>query len=296
MVPLNVRRYFLPGVVTLALVVMGLSAWSSRSDTQTLGAAGEGNCPPIAHNDAAVTRPGVPVSIDVLANDVDVDGDPLVFTVTDVSEGTAKVDDNGTPHDTSDDALRYTPAPTPRPTATIGYVVSDPSGDTSLATVTVAITEDGFLPDGLRSDDPTAQLNKSACGLSKEAVDAATSTTEAVGNLLIDPSLYPTISGGATPKTGAAPKGNTSSRGATTTTSRSRTTTSPFDGSGGSGSTDTTWPGHTTTTGPRTTSPPTTRTSPSTTEPPCHDRQSCLDYRNSHGTTSTTSDPTPPPG
>ncbi len=63
----------------------------------------------IAVNDTATTQPNTAVSIDVLDNDTDVDGNGTLTIVTDANNGTAVVDDNGTAEDFSDDFVIYTP-------------------------------------------------------------------------------------------------------------------------------------------------------------------------------------------
>ncbi|MEO1151675.1 MAG: cadherin-like domain-containing protein, partial [Pseudomonadota bacterium] len=69
----------------------------------------EVNSPPVAVDDNAATGIITPVSIDVLANDSDEDGNPLTITsVSSTSNGTVVIDDNGT-SDPSDDRIIYTP-------------------------------------------------------------------------------------------------------------------------------------------------------------------------------------------
>ncbi len=110
--------------------------------------------PPIAVADFANTFPNTPVSIHVLANDSDNDGDPL--TITHVSPpangGTAVVNNNMTPSIPSDDFIVYTP-----PTDFVGpdtftYTVDDGHGNTDTTTVTTSVQHGGFIPDPC---DPT---------------------------------------------------------------------------------------------------------------------------------------------
>jgi PKD repeat protein len=82
------------------------------------------NQPPAAADDAATTDAGTPVTIDVLANDTDPDGDDLtVSSVGDPPNGSTVIDGNGT--------ITYTPDP--------GF-----SGANDVFTYTVS---DGSLPD-----------------------------------------------------------------------------------------------------------------------------------------------------
>src|SRR5437867_3813855 len=101
------------------------------------------NDPPVAGDDAVTTAEDTPTTIDVGANDADVDGDPLTISIVSVTGGTAVVDDNGTPADPSDDRIAFTPAANFNGTASITYSVSDGSAtDTGVATVTVTSVPD----------------------------------------------------------------------------------------------------------------------------------------------------------
>lgn len=87
------------------------------------------NDAPQAVDDAASTPQYEPVTIDVLANDTDVDGDQLsVAEVTQGAEGSVTIDPEGT--------VTYAPGPGFRGADTFTYTATDGSG-TSNATVTV---------------------------------------------------------------------------------------------------------------------------------------------------------------
>ncbi|MEB4591630.1 Ig-like domain-containing protein [Candidatus Thiothrix sp. Deng01] len=89
------------------------------------------NLPPTAHNDAATTTTGAPVTVDVLANDTDPNGD--VLTIASFNQGgngsVTKVGNN----------LVYTPVAGFTGTDTFTYVVADPAGNQSTATVTITV-------------------------------------------------------------------------------------------------------------------------------------------------------------
>jgi len=98
------------------------------------------NQPPIAVEDTATTTQNIPVTIAVLANDSDPDGDTLEITaITDPANGTATIDDNGTPDDASDDQIVYSPAEGFNGTDNFTYSISDGQGGTASATVTVTV-------------------------------------------------------------------------------------------------------------------------------------------------------------
>jgi large repetitive protein len=90
------------------------------------------NDPPVAANDTATTPEDTPVTIPVLANDTDIDGDPLTVTAATAPNGTVVINPDGT--------IRYTPRADFNGTDTITYTISDGKGGTSTATVTVTVT------------------------------------------------------------------------------------------------------------------------------------------------------------
>ncbi|MEZ5925844.1 MAG: Ig-like domain-containing protein [Hyphomicrobiaceae bacterium] len=132
------------------------------------------NDAPIAGNDTVATPEDTPVTIDVLNNDSDVDGDPLHVTEIDgspiaiggpgvpVTGGVVTLDPTGNPI--------FTPNPNYFGLATFTYTVADPSGATGIATVSIDVTP--------VDDDPVAFNN------------AYTATEDAgravVGNALTD--------------------------------------------------------------------------------------------------------------
>jgi VCBS repeat-containing protein len=90
------------------------------------------NAPPQPKADAASTLEDVAVTIAVLANDVDPDGDALRL----VSAGAGSL---GTTAVNSDGTVRYTPARDANGTDTFSYTVADARGLTATQTVRVAI-------------------------------------------------------------------------------------------------------------------------------------------------------------
>lgn len=96
----------------------------------------------IANDDADTTPVNTPVTIDVLANDSAPDGDIMSldsFDATSQFNGTVARDDNGTPQDTSDDKLVYTPPENASGIDTFTHTISDGNGGTDTATVTVTV-------------------------------------------------------------------------------------------------------------------------------------------------------------
>ena len=107
---------------------------------------------PVAIDDSASTNQNIAILIDALANDFDLDGDTFAFvSVSSPANGTATIDDNGTPSDTSDDSILYTPAIDFLGSDSFDYTISGDEG-TATATVTVNVTAPppiGLVEEGL---------------------------------------------------------------------------------------------------------------------------------------------------
>ena len=115
------------GTDTFDYVVSDGTASATATVTVTVSAV---NDPPVAAADNVTTKDDVAVSVDVLANDTDADGDALSVTaVTKPAKGEAKVNSNYT--------VTYTPDANWNGTDTFDYVVSD---GTALDTATVTVT------------------------------------------------------------------------------------------------------------------------------------------------------------
>ena len=91
------------------------------------------NQPPVAVDDAATTTTGVAVSIPVLANDSDPDGDPLtILSIGTPTLGSATI---------SGSSVVYTPSATAvGGIDSFGYSIGDGNGGTASATITVTIS------------------------------------------------------------------------------------------------------------------------------------------------------------
>ena len=98
------------------------------------------NQAPTAQDDTVTTISGKAVNIEVLTNDRDDDNDVLSLSIVSVpNNGTAQVNDNGTPNDQSDDSIVYTPAPDFSGTDQFIYQIDDGKGGTDTAKVTLNI-------------------------------------------------------------------------------------------------------------------------------------------------------------
>ena len=100
------------------------------------------NLPPVAVDDSATTAKNTAVSIQVstlLANDTDPDSNPLSITgVSNATNGSAVLNDNGTPGNTADDFIVFTPTTGFSGNGSFDYTLSDGSL-TDIGNVTVAV-------------------------------------------------------------------------------------------------------------------------------------------------------------
>jgi CshA-type fibril repeat protein/VCBS repeat-containing protein len=108
------------------------------------------NQDPVANNDTATTTQNTAVTIPVLANDSDPDGDPLsIDSVTQPANGTVTIDPDGT--------ITYTPDEGYTGTDSFTYTVSDGQGGTATATVMVTVTPDNDAPVAVADSATTAE-------------------------------------------------------------------------------------------------------------------------------------------
>ncbi|MEW8505220.1 MAG: Ig-like domain-containing protein, partial [Candidatus Thiodiazotropha sp.] len=116
--------------------------------TVTVGAV---NDAPVASDDSVGTNEDTPVTVDVLPNDSDPDGDTLtVISVTQGTNGTVSIDPvSGNPV--------YTPNADFNGTDTFTYTVDDGNGGTDTATVTVTV---GAVNDAPVATDDTVGTNE----------------------------------------------------------------------------------------------------------------------------------------
>ena len=111
------------------------------------------NDDPEALDDNASTDEDTPVTIHVLSNDDDVDGDSLEVTgVSNPPHGTAVI--------RPDDTIRYTPDANYNGSDSFTYTVSDGNGGTDTATVSVSVASDNDPPvaddENTTTDEDTA--------------------------------------------------------------------------------------------------------------------------------------------
>lgn len=113
---------------------------------------------PIAVDDPAETITTTPVTIDVLANDTDADGDPLTVSIqTQPTNGTAEVN--------ADETVTYTAAGGFTGEDTFTYTANDGTGDSNAATVTITVNEEPANQAPVAVDDYATVVRNSSFNL-----------------------------------------------------------------------------------------------------------------------------------
>ncbi len=98
------------------------------------------NIAPVAANDTATTAANTAVTINVLANDSDADGGSLsLSSVTNPTNGTVAINNNGTPGNLTDDFVTYTPNTGFSGKDSFTYQISDGQGGTGTGVVNVDV-------------------------------------------------------------------------------------------------------------------------------------------------------------
>ena len=132
----------------------------NRCDTAQVTITILPNTNPVAVNDYDTTRADIPISVDVLGNDSDLQGHQSI-TITAISSapdqgGTAVINNNGTPLDPTDDFIDYTPSGLYEGPESFDYVICDnglPGSLCDTATVFIELLEN---PVPFAVDDATS--------------------------------------------------------------------------------------------------------------------------------------------
>ncbi len=113
----------------------GKGGAAAGSVTVTVNGPGGPNQAPTAANDNVGTTPGTSVTINVLGNDSDPDGDALLITIDSQPQHGTAVVQNG--------QIVYTPAAGYTGVDSFTYIISDGNGGTATATVLVTVGRQG---------------------------------------------------------------------------------------------------------------------------------------------------------
>lgn len=143
---------------------MVINCQAATSVTLHVANTGGGNEPPVAEDDSDSTTVNTPVTIDVLQNDSDPDGDELMIeSVGAAGDGTVEIVDG---------SVRYTPGSNFVGTDTFTYSITDGKDGTASATVTVAVNP-GSLEIDIKPGDDTNRINLGSNGVIPVAILSA---------------------------------------------------------------------------------------------------------------------------
>jgi Bacterial Ig domain/Fibronectin type III domain len=175
----NQTSYTLTGLVDGATYSFVVNAYntsgiiSSDSNVLTVTVPAS-NRPPVAVADTATTPAGAPVTISVLANDSDPDGDPLRITaVTQGAHGTVTF---------TTTSVTYTPVSTYSGTDSFTYTITDGRGAYATAPVTVTVKAVGK---GKKQPIAT-QVSASSVTSTATSTDTSTVTATAIVTLQLE--------------------------------------------------------------------------------------------------------------
>jgi Ca2+-binding RTX toxin-like protein len=131
-----------PATITYT-VVDGQGGEDTGEAVVSVGAVNDG---PVANDDSDTTDEDTPVTVDLIGNDTDDDGDPLTVISATVDPAQGTLVDNG------DGTVTFTPADNFNGDATISYEISDGNGGTDTAEHTVTVTPVNDGPDAVNDD------------------------------------------------------------------------------------------------------------------------------------------------
>lgn len=161
-------------------VIRGADGFWDRGAFEFESTAGEENYPPSAFDDNAATAEGVPVTIDVLANDTDPEGDALTVNVL-------SAPGSGTVTLNPDQTVTYTPAPGFSGTDSFTYTAHDGRADSNAASVTVTVSRQETLVanDDAYSADEDSILDIEAPGvLGNDSLEGNSPSAELVAGTI----------------------------------------------------------------------------------------------------------------
>lgn len=134
------QRYYGPTVAITSDVAKGFCKYLVGQE------AHGGNNPPVANNDAISVAEDQTSNVNLLANDVDPDGDSLYIRSVTASRGTATIN--------ADNTVKFTPPANFFGEAFIEYTIGDRRGGTATAKATLTVRNDADPPDA--KDDTAA--------------------------------------------------------------------------------------------------------------------------------------------
>ena len=156
------------------------------------------NLPPVAVDDSGTTAFNTDVTISastLLANDTDPDSNPLSITgVSNPTNGTVVLNDNGTAGNSADDFIVFTPTTTFSGNGSFSYTLSDGSL-TDIGNVTVAVGTNLFGRDGEDLLNGTAGNDRLYGGNGKDNLTGGTGHDILTGGSGSDTFIFATLDG-----------------------------------------------------------------------------------------------------
>ena len=116
--------------------------------TSTVSVTVEAGDAPVANNDTAETLQGETVTVDLLGNDTDANGDELSLDQVDAPA-------NGSVVDNGDGTVDYTPNAEFTGEDTLSYVVSDGNGGSDLGNTTITVNAPNAAPEAVEDNEST---------------------------------------------------------------------------------------------------------------------------------------------
>jgi PKD repeat protein len=132
------HTYSAPGSYTATLVVRDQKNASSAPASKTITVT-QPNRAPVANNDSAQTAKNTAVTLNVLTNDSDPDGDALSVAAVGLAL-------NGTVANNGGGSVTYTPSNGYSGTDSFSYTISDGHGHTASANVTITVSQSASGP------------------------------------------------------------------------------------------------------------------------------------------------------
>ena len=139
-------------------------------------------------DDMVTTDEDVSVVVDIYDNDSELPTNGGTLTITDPSNGSVLIDNNGTPNDPLDDIVTYVPNPDYNGTDSFDYTVCNIYGDCSTATVTIDVLPivdsiDDFVA---TEEDTPLDIDILANDNDLPTVGTLTTTNPASGTVILD--------------------------------------------------------------------------------------------------------------
>ena len=142
----------------------------TASSTLAITVAPINDAPVATADTATMDEDAAPISIDVLANDSDVDGDSLVISNVTADVGTATIINN---------QIQYTPAANANGVATVTYTASDNNGGTASSTLAITVAP---INDAPAATADTATMDEDAAPIS---IDVLANDSDVDGDSLV---------------------------------------------------------------------------------------------------------------